>query len=81
MHSPVVHASTANNSTAPRTLYNVTCAAADAAPLSPVAATSPHQGRIVKGRETGRTRPMEFEIETPVIQKGASFFVQQAGGD
>ena len=81
MHSRVAHASTANNSAAPRTLFIVTYAAADAAPLSPVAVPSPDQGRIVRGREPGRIRSMDFEIETPVIPKGASFFVQQAGGN
>ncbi|MEM7269694.1 MAG: phytanoyl-CoA dioxygenase family protein, partial [Pseudomonadota bacterium] len=45
MHSRVAHASTANNSEAPRTLFIVTYAAADAAPLSPVAVPSPDQGR------------------------------------
>lgn len=81
MHSRIAHASTANNSSAPRTLYIVTYAAADAAPLSPVAVPSPHQGRIVRGREPGRIRSMDFDIETPVIPKGASFFTQQAGMD
>lgn len=79
MHSRVAHASTANNSDAPRTLYIVTYAAADAAPLSPVAVPSPDQGKIVRGKEPGRIRSMNFEIETPVIPKGASFFNQQAG--
>lgn len=81
MHSRVAHASTANNSSSPRTLYIVTYAAADAAPLSPVAVPSPHQGLIVRGKEPGRIRSMSFEIETPVVPKGASFFSQQAGKD
>ncbi|MEM9100373.1 MAG: phytanoyl-CoA dioxygenase family protein [Pseudomonadota bacterium] len=81
MHSRVAHASTANNSASPRTLYIVTYAAADAAPLSPVAVPSPDQGRIVRGCEPGRIRSMSFDIETPVIPKGASFFAQQAGKD
>lgn len=81
MHSRVAHASTANDSALPRTLYIVTYAAADAAPLSPVAVPSPHQGRIVRGCEPGRIRSMDFEIETPVIPRGASFFAQQTGKD
>ena len=80
MHSRVAHASTANTSAHPRTLYIVTYAAADAAPLSPVAVPSPDQGRIVRGAEPGRIRSMAFDIETPVVPKGASFFVQQEGG-
>ncbi len=81
MHSRVAHASTANDSEAPRTLFIVTYAAADAAPLSPIAVPSPHAGRIVRGKEPGKIRSMGFEIETPAIPKGASFFVQQAGED
>ncbi|MDG1208743.1 MAG: phytanoyl-CoA dioxygenase family protein [Paracoccaceae bacterium] len=81
MHSRVAHASTANNSDAPRTLYIVTYAAADAAPLSPIAVPSPDAGRILRGEELGRIRSMAFDIETPVVPKGASFFVQQAGKD
>ena len=81
MHSRVAHASTANNSALARTLFIVTYAAADAAPLSPVAVPSPHQGLIVRGQEPGRIRSMDFEIETPAIPKGASFFSQQSGDD
>lgn len=80
MHSRLAHASTANTSNEARTLYIVTYAAADAAPLSPVAVPSPDQGRILRGSEPGRIRSMAFEIETPVIPKGASFFTQQSGG-
>ncbi|MGB0411923.1 MAG: phytanoyl-CoA dioxygenase family protein, partial [Pikeienuella sp.] len=74
----VAHASLANSSDRARTLYIVTYAAADAAPLSPIAVPSPDAGRIVRGREPGRIRSMAFEVETPVVPKGASFFVQQA---
>ena len=79
MHSRVAHASSANNSDHPRTLYIVTYAAADAVPLSPIAVPSPDAGRIVRGREPGRIRSSAFDIETPEIPTGASFFVQQAG--
>ena len=79
MHSRVAHASTANKSDAARTLYIVTYAAADAAPLSPVAVPSPDSGRIVRGTDPGRIRSIAFDIETPVIPKAASFFAQQAG--
>lgn len=78
MHSRVAHASLANSSDRARTLYIVTYAAADAAPLSPIAVPSPDAGRIVRGREPGRIRSMAFEVETPVVPEGASFFVQQA---
>lgn len=78
MHSRVAHASTANGSAAARTLFIVTYAAADAAPLSPNCVPSHAQGRIVRGKEPGRIRSMNFDIETPVIPTGASFFVQQS---
>ncbi|MEM7212911.1 MAG: phytanoyl-CoA dioxygenase family protein [Pseudomonadota bacterium] len=78
MHSRVAHASSASNSDAPRTLFIITYAAADAARLSPVAVPSPDCGRIVRGTEPGRIRSIPFDIEMPEIPKGASFFEQQA---
>lgn len=81
MHSRVAHASSANQSADPRNLYIVTYAAADAAPLAPLAVPSVHAGMIVRGAEPGRIRSQAFDIETPEIPKGASFFVQQEGAD
>jgi ectoine hydroxylase-related dioxygenase (phytanoyl-CoA dioxygenase family) len=77
MHTRVAHASSANNSEGPRTLFIVTYTAADALPLAPCAVPSVHAGKIVRGVEPGRIRAVEFDIETPEIPKGASFFNQQ----
>lgn len=80
MHSRVAHASDANNSDGPRTLFIVVYAAADAVPLATNAVPSIHEGRIVRGTEPGRIRSIAFDMDTPEVPKGASFFVQQEGG-
>lgn len=78
MHSRLAHASAANNSGKPRTLFISAIAAADAIPLSPNPVPSVHMGKIIRGGEPGRIRTVPFEMELPEIPKGASFFVQQA---
>ncbi len=76
MHARVAHV---NASSAPRTLFIVTCAAADAVPLSPVAVPSRHAGRMVRGMDTGRTRSAALQVEVPEVPKTASFLARQAG--
>ena len=78
MHARVAHASGANHSDQPRTLFIAAIAAADAVPLSSNAVPSIHQGLILRGKEPGRIRTTTFEMETPEVPKGASFFEQQA---
>lgn len=78
MHGRVAHASTANLSASPRTLFIAVIAAADAVPLSPNPLPSRHAGLLLHGEEPGRIRSIAFEMETPEIPEGASFFVQQA---
>ena len=73
------HASGVNASSAPRTLFIVTCAAADAVPLSPVAVPSRHAGRMVRGMDTGRIRSAALQVEAPEVPKTASFLARQAG--
>jgi phytanoyl-CoA hydroxylase len=80
MHVCVTHASGENRSSGPRTLFINTYAAADAVPLTPLAVPSTHAGRMVRGSEPKTIRSTPFEIEMPEVPKGASFFVQQAGG-
>lgn len=80
MHSRVAHASEANRSDGPRTLFIVAYAAADAIPLAANAVPSIHEGAMVRGTEPRRIRSMDFEMEMPEVPKGASFFVQQEGG-
>ena len=78
MHSRVVHASSANRSATPRTLYIAAIAAADAVPLATNAVPSIHAGLLLRGSEPGRIRSVAFEMQTPQVPAGASFFVQQA---
>lgn len=78
MHTRLSHASLENKSLAPRTLFIFNIGAADAVPLSPCAVPSRHQGMIIRGREPGKIRCTEYEMECPEIPQGASFFVQQA---
>ncbi len=78
MHSRIAHASSANISEAPRTLFIAAIAAADAIPLAANAVPSVHAGMILAGREPGRIRATSFEMEMPEVPDGASFFDQQA---
>ena len=78
MHTRALHASSANQTQNPRTLYIATLTAADAIPLVPCAVPSVHAGRIVHGKDPGRIRTIAFDMEIPEIPAGASFFNQQA---
>jgi len=78
MHTRALHASSANRTQNPRTLYIATLTAADAIPLVPCAVPSVHAGRIVHGKDPGRIRSIAFDMEIPEIPAGASFFNQQA---
>lgn len=77
MHTRALHASSANLTAGPRTLYIATLTAADALPLVPCAVPSIHAGRIVHGSDPGRVRSIAFDMEMPEIPTGASFFNQQ----
>ncbi len=79
MHSRLAHASSANLSKHPRTLFIAAIAAADAVPLAANAVPSRHAGMIISGREPGRIRSTAFDLDIPEVPKGASFFNQQAG--
>jgi ectoine hydroxylase-related dioxygenase (phytanoyl-CoA dioxygenase family) len=79
MHTRMLHASCANLTERPRTLYIATLTAADAVPLVPCAVPSVHSGSIVHGQDLGRIRSVAFNMETLEIPSGASFFDQQAG--
>jgi ectoine hydroxylase-related dioxygenase (phytanoyl-CoA dioxygenase family) len=79
MHTRALHASSENLTRQPRTLYIATLTAADAVPLVPCAVPSVHAGRLVHGSEPGRIRSVSFDMESPEIPSGASFFDQQAG--
>ena len=79
MHTRALHASSENLTSGPRTLYIATLTAADAIPLAPCAVPSIHAGSIVHGNNPGRIRAIAFDMESPEIPAGASFFNQQAG--
>lgn len=79
MHTRALHASSENLTQRPRTLYIATLTAADAVPLAPCAVPSKYTGRIVHGSDPGRIRSVAFNMDTPEIPSGASFFDQQAG--
>ena len=78
MHTRALHASSENLTQRPRTLYIATLTAADAVPLAPCAVPSKYTGRIVHGSDPGRIRSVAFNMDTPEIPSGASFFDQQA---
>ena len=78
MHTRCLHASSENKTDRSRSLYIATLTAADAVPLAPCAVPSIHAGRIVYGQDPGRIRSVAFDIETPEVPRGASFFNQQA---
>ena len=80
MHTRALHASSENRTSDPRTLYIATLTAADAVPLAPCAVPSIYAGRIVHGQDPGRIRSIAFDMESPEIPDGASFFNQQAKG-
>jgi hypothetical protein len=77
MHSRLAHASSANLTDKPRSLFIAAIAAADAVPLAPNAVPSIHEGMMLRGTDPGRIRSVSFEMEAPEIPKGASFFEQQ----
>ena len=78
MHVRVVHGSKPNRSGHPRTLFIAAIAAADAVPLATNPIPSRHEGVLLRGKEPGRIRSMAFDLETPEVPAGASFFEQQA---
>merc|ERR1712118_507239 len=77
MHSRVCHSSRPNKSDRPRRMFIAAIAAADAVPLAVNAVPSVHYGMILRGREPGRVRSTAFELELPVLPKGATFFDDQ----
>lgn len=77
MHTKVAHGSAPNRSAAPRTLFICVYSAGDAAPCSPNPVPTKHQGLFVRGTNPNRIRAKSYELETPELPKGASFFAQQ----
>lgn len=78
MHTRLLHGSTANRSTRPRTLFISVYAAEDAVPLVPNPVPTRFEGEIVRGERTGRVRSIAFDLDLPQKPSTASFFDQQA---
>ena len=78
MHTRLLHASAANRSRHPRTLFIAVYSAEDALPLSPNPLPSRYAGEVVRGRQTNRVRCSGYEMALPEVPKSASFFHQQA---
>ena len=78
MHTRLLHGSAANRSTQARTLFISVYSAGDAVPVSPNPMPNRYEGLIVRGRNTGRVRSIDFEMDLPELPATASFFDQQA---
>jgi len=78
MHTRLLHASEANLSAEPRTLFIAVCTAEDAIPLCPNPIPSRFEGLVVHGEKTGVVRSKPYQLRLPEHPKGASFFEQQA---
>jgi len=81
MHTRVLHGSAPNRSAHPRTLFISVYTAEDAVALAPNPVPSKHEGRIVRGRQTGNIRSIAYEMRLPQKPTVASFFGQQSGGE
>ena len=78
MHSKLLHASKANKSVKPRTLFISVFSAGDAIPCSPNPMPSQYEGIMVRGEATNRVRTTSYEMELPQLPTTASFFDQQS---
>lgn len=81
MHTRLLHASSANHTERPRTLFISVYAAEDALPYGENPLPSAHAGLLVAGTESGMVRSTANALRLPQKPRGASFFVQQAGAD
>jgi ectoine hydroxylase-related dioxygenase (phytanoyl-CoA dioxygenase family) len=77
MHTRLLHGSSANMSSASRTLHITVYSAEDAIAVSPNPVPSKYHGLVVRGEQTGRIRASSFDIEMPEMPDKASFFEQQ----
>jgi len=78
MHTRLLHGSSPNRSGLPRTLFITNLTSADAISLATNAVPSVHSGEVVHGKDPGRVRSIDYEMEMPEVPEGASFFAQQA---
>ena len=78
MHTRLLHGSTTNYSSSPRTLFICVYAADDAVACSPSPMPNRYEGQLVAGSRSGRIRCVPFQIRAPELPQTASFFDQQA---
>tara|TARA_B100000029_G_scaffold515212_1_gene621158 strand:- start:2589 stop:3443 length:855 start_codon:yes stop_codon:yes gene_type:complete len=77
MHTRLLHASSPNISSLPRTLYIMVFSATHSIPLSPSPVPTENQGILLRGNNENKIKTMTFEMEMPELPYGASFFDQQ----
>lgn len=78
MHSRLLHASKANLSDKPRTLFICVFSSDDAIPCSPNPMPNKYEGLMVRGTRTHTVRTISYEMDLPELPSTASFFDQQA---
>ena len=79
MHTRLLHGSKPNFTDQPRTLFICVYSAEDAYPCSPNPMPSRFEGKMVRGRRSGRVRCKNYIVEMPELPERASFFDQQDG--
>lgn len=78
MHSRLLHASTANESADPRTLFICVYSAEDAVPVSPNPMPNKYEGLMVRGERSGKVRCVDYQMQLPELPVSGVFFDQQA---
>ena len=78
MHTRLMHGSTPNQSSHPRTLFIAVYAAADSVRCSRNPVPNEHDGLLVSGTEPGYVRSEPWQIELPEYPRSVSFFAQQS---
>jgi len=78
MHSRLLHASAANQSSRSRTLFICVYTAEDAVPVSPSPMPNRYEGLMVRGERSGHVRSVDYEIKLPELPKTGVFFDQQS---
>jgi len=81
MHTRLLHGSAPNHSDKPRTLFICEYTAEDAYPLQANHIPSKYMYEVVRGECSNRVRCSEYNMATPEMPTGASFFEQQAKAD
>lgn len=78
MHSRLLHASTANQSPDPRTLFICVYSAEDSVPVSPSPMPNKYEGLMVRGECSGKVRCVDYQMELPELPESGVFFDQQS---